>query len=125
MAEDDDGVPDLVTDLQRSHGHTVIVRANPEQALRAAAADDGFDLLVTDVIMPGMSGREVVERLRGRQAGLKVLYVSGYAGEALARYGGIEQGERFLQKPFNERSLLENVAAALSGQADEGASTAY
>ena len=90
------------------------VRPTRSSWLRSLGA---LDLLVTDVIMPGMSGHELAIKLGERQPGLRTLYVSGYAGEALARSGGIDRSERFLQKPFSERGLLDSVAAALSDEA--------
>ena len=116
LAEDDAGVRGLMTDVLVSQGHTVLAAEHPMQALEIASRTGPVDVLVTDVIMPGMSGRELARRIQQRQPGLPVLFVSGYAGEALARHGGISHGERFLQKPFSERALLDSVAAALEDE---------
>ncbi len=116
LVEDDDGVRELMSDVLKDHGYVVIACSRAGEALELVGANDSVDLVVTDVIMPGMSGRELVQHLRGARPAVKVLYVSGYAGEALARHGGIERGERFLQKPFSERGLLESVASALADQ---------
>jgi CheY-like chemotaxis protein len=116
LAEDDAGVRALMKDLLEGAGYEVAAAARPEEAL-ALAGDRPFDLLVTDVIMPGMSGRELARRLVERGAARRVLFVSGYAGEALARHGGISAGERFLQKPFTEIGLLATVADALGDEA--------
>jgi CheY-like chemotaxis protein len=101
---------DLLTDA----GYSVLSSGRPTAALALAATVGSLDLLVTDVIMPDMSGRDLARRLEAERPGLHVLYVSGYAGEALTRLGGIERGEHFLSKPFSERGLLESVATALA-----------
>jgi PAS domain S-box-containing protein len=113
LAEDDAGVRGLMKDILEGQGHLVLSAEHPMQALELASGSEPVDVLVTDVIMPGMSGRELARRLQARQPGVRVLFVSGYAGEALARHGGIARGERFLQKPFSERALLDSVAAAI------------
>jgi nitrogen-specific signal transduction histidine kinase/CheY-like chemotaxis protein len=112
LVEDDAGVRELMKDLLDGEGYLVEAAGAPEEALAAGRARE-FDLLVTDMIMPGMSGRELARRLLAGRPGLRVVYVSGYAGEALARHGGIEAGERFLQKPFSELGLLSIVADTL------------
>jgi CheY-like chemotaxis protein len=114
LVEDDEAVRELMKDLLEAQGHTVFCAAAPDQALELHASAGPFDLAVTDVIMPGIGGRELARRLAERQPGLRVLYVSGYAGEALALAGGIDRHEAFLQKPFSERALLDAVASGLA-----------
>jgi len=70
--------------------------------------------------MPGMSGRDLARRLHEARPGLRVLYVSGYTGDALARTGGMACGGRFLQKPFTEAELLASVAQVLAGPPEDG-----
>jgi DNA-binding NarL/FixJ family response regulator len=70
---------------------------------------------MTDVVMPGMSGREVAAALRGRNPGLKVLYVSGYTDEAIIGHGIVEPAAAFLQKPFTPFGLARKVRAVLDG----------
>jgi two-component system cell cycle sensor histidine kinase/response regulator CckA len=115
LVEDDDGVRELMGDVLEVAGYEVSAHARGEAAL-AAAESLTIDLLVTDVIMPGMSGGELAKRLEERQPGVRVLFVSGYAGEALARQACIRRGERFLQKPFREQELLDMVAATLADE---------
>jgi two-component system cell cycle sensor histidine kinase/response regulator CckA len=120
LVEDDSGVRGLMAEILESEGYAVTVAAHPREALNLAEAlREPIDLLLTDVIMPGMSGRDLARELAPRRPGLQVLYVSGYAGEAIARHGGIEPGGRFLQKPFSEIDLLRRVAEAI--EAGDGA----
>jgi PAS domain S-box-containing protein len=117
LVEDDESVRSLMTDILGEAGYSVVSAGHPANAVALAASGRALDLLVTDVIMPGMSGSDLAQRLAAERPGLRVLYVSGYAGEALARHGSIEIGEHFLTKPFSERGLLDAVAGALAGSA--------
>jgi DNA-binding NarL/FixJ family response regulator len=82
----------------------------------AGRHDGPVHLLVTDVVMPGMGGRELAELLRARHPGLKVLYVSGYTDDAVVRHGIVEAHDAFLQKPFSPLALARKVRAILDGQ---------
>jgi FixJ family two-component response regulator len=73
-------------------------------------------LLLTDVVMPGMSGKDLSERLRERHADLRVLFMSGYTDNVMDRYGMVAGGDSLLQKPFNGRELLEAVQEALAAE---------
>jgi CheY-like chemotaxis protein len=114
LVEDDDGVRELISETLSGQGYSIESASRADQALELQSRSEPFDLLVTDLIMPGIGGRELARSLTERQPGLRVLFVSGYGGEALALTGGIEPHEAFLQKPFSERSLLEAVAAGLA-----------
>jgi two-component system cell cycle sensor histidine kinase/response regulator CckA len=114
LVEDDEGVRELMADILRAAGHRVSTAGQAKEALEVADRHPLPDLLVTDVIMPGMNGPALAHALARRLPDLRVLYVSGFAGEALVRNGGIARGERFLQKPFSERDLLHMVKAALA-----------
>ena len=91
-----------------------MAQGSPEAALAAAAQLEGpIDLLVTDVIMPGMDGRELSRRLCERRPDLRTLFMSGYSGNIIAHHGVLEPGVHFLQKPFTTRDLAAAVRAAL------------
>ncbi len=83
-------------------------------ALELAEQHDGpIDLLLTDVVMPGMNGRQLSELLRARRPGLRCLFMSGYPADVLAPHGVLETGVALLQKPFSIQSLSEKVRELL------------
>jgi two-component system, cell cycle sensor histidine kinase and response regulator CckA len=91
------------------------VAGNPKEAVELAARYAGpIQLLLTDVIMPGCSGKELAEELRLARSALKVLFTSGYSGEAIAHHGVLDAGVAFLQKPFTPNTLLRKIRAVLS-----------
>jgi two-component system cell cycle sensor histidine kinase/response regulator CckA len=118
LCEDEDGVRHLIEVLLTSRGYTVLVTARPSEALELAAAREGsIDLLLTDVIMPGMSGPDLARRLDTLRPGLRTLFVSGYTAEALRGRANLPVGSAFLEKPFDEQSLLRAVRALLDQHA--------
>jgi PAS domain S-box-containing protein len=114
LVEDDKSVRELAGRIFRERGYKVTVAADATEALRAfAAAPDQFDLVVTDLIMPGMSGRELVQALHQIRPGLKALYMSGYTEDEIIRRGLHDPGVAFLQKPFTADVLVSRVRALL------------
>jgi len=110
LVEDEEMVRVLAVEILRGAGFEVVEAADGEEALRVAAAEPrAFDLVVSDVVMPGMRGTEVVERLGDPPA----LFMSGYTGDASVRQGLVLEGQRFLSKPFSPQTLLAAVRAAL------------
>ncbi|QJW94004.1 PAS domain-containing hybrid sensor histidine kinase/response regulator [Frigoriglobus tundricola] len=116
LAEDDDTVRKFARLVLEMQGYAVIEGAGGADALRAATGHSGaISLLITDVVMPGMGGRDLAEALRLRHPGLKVLYVSGYTDDAVVRHGIVAATDAFLQKPFTPLSLARKTRAVLDG----------
>ncbi len=117
LVEDELAVRRLARRLLRQQGYTVLEAANGLEGLRIASQQSGpIHLLLTDVVMPGMSGPELALHLKREQPGIKVVYMSGYADEALGQHGVLAEGMEFLQKPFNPHDLAIRVREALGGQ---------
>jgi PAS domain S-box-containing protein len=116
LLEDEKVVRDLVRAILERDGFRVIEASVPEEALAASLRDrDGIDLLLTDVVMPGMSGPDVARAIGSPERPLKVLYMSGYSDEAVIQKGLLEPGSAFLQKPFNAHELTEKIRGLLDG----------
>ena len=114
LVEDEDGVREATRRILSQHGHTVIPAAGPEEALGAIAKiGAGIAVLVTDVVMPEMSGKQLAERVREVHPSMGVVYISGYTDDIVTRRGGLEPGAPFLQKPFDANTLLACVRQAL------------
>jgi PAS domain S-box-containing protein len=114
IAEDAAPVRSVAREVLRRHGYRVLAAADGPSALELAAAHPGpIDLLITDVIMPEMSGRQLADRLRDLRTTLRVLFVSGYTDDAIVRHGILEPGIAFLQKPFSPESLARKVREVL------------
>jgi CheY-like chemotaxis protein len=110
VVEDDEGVRRLATRVLARGGYSVVEAGSGSEALRVAEdAGASVDLLLTDVVMPGMSGRELADTLRVRFPRVKILYSSGYTDDAVVRHGILEAEVAFLQKPYTPASLLERV----------------
>jgi signal transduction histidine kinase len=111
LVEDEQGVRALFGDVLRRAGHRVLEAGDPDAALGLAAEAPDLDLLLTDVVMPGMSGRQLAERLQAARPGLKVVYMSGYTDHILESEQG---GWDFLQKPCSLEALLGKVREVLA-----------
>ncbi len=123
LVEDQEEVRRLTSRLLEARGYRVLVAAHGHEALSMAESLGGpLHLLVTDVVMPQLSGREVALLLAPRHPAMKVLYLSGYADESIVRHGVLEPGVDFLQKPFTADALARKVRAVLD--ADSGHRTA-
>ena len=114
LVEDDEAVRDFARRALEDSGYAVWTAASGPEALELAAAHVGqIHVVVTDVIMPGMHGRELAERLAMERPGLRVLYVSGYTGNSVVRGGVLEPDVAYLPKPFTADALARAVRAAL------------
>jgi len=113
--EDDPAVREITARILRNAGYTVHVARDSADALQLAAAVPGrLDLLITDVIMPGLNGRELAEALVAQRPTLRTLFVSGYASNVIAHHGMLEPGVEFLEKPFSRQQLLQRVREVMS-----------
>jgi CheY-like chemotaxis protein len=114
LVEDEPAVRELTRTVLSERGYTVIEALTPEDAERLAGINGAeIHLLLTDVVMPGMSGHELAKRLTGRYPNLRVLYMSGYTYNVIAQDGTLEEGISFLQKPFTPQVLAQKVREVL------------
>ena len=114
IVEDDDRVRNLARKILERYGYSVLEAQNGEDALRVSEAHDGsIDLLITDVVMPKMGGKEVAERLQPLYPQIKVIYMSGYTDNAIVHHGVLAPGLNFLEKPFAPEGLARKVREVL------------
>jgi CheY-like chemotaxis protein len=114
LVEDEPGVRHLARDVLSRYGYRVIEAADGIDALRMVEGQEAaIDLLLTDVVMPGMSGAELARRFRELRPDIRVLYASGYADEAVVSHGVPHDGSPFLQKPFEPDDLVRRVREVL------------
>jgi CheY-like chemotaxis protein len=114
VVEDEAGVLKLVANVLREHGYTVLATLSPQEAIRIVENYRGtIDLLLTDVVMPQMSGPDLAKALTARRPDLKAVYMSGYAETGIVRHGLLDAGVEFIQKPFTAAALTSKIRAAL------------
>ena len=119
LVEDEESVRELVRETLRSKGYTVMEAADGISGMKVAESWEGkIDILITDVVMPGMSGRELAQRVSASRPDIRVLYLSGYTEDAIIHEGVLDPGIAFLQKPFTLQALARKVRAVLSGEID-------
>ena len=118
LVEDEESVRQLVRDTLASKGYHVIEAANGEAGLKISHEHRGnIEVLITDVVMPGMGGRELAKRVAAERPAIKVLFLSGYTEDAIIHEGVLEPGTAFLQKPFTLQMLSRKVREVLRGDA--------
>ncbi len=121
LVEDEDAVRRVLRKELERHGYVVLEAAGGEEALQIAASHgQRIQLLVTDVVMPLMSGPDLARRLTATHPRMKVLYVSGYADDAIVRQGTVEPGTPILEKPFAAGALAEKVREVLDAASSSG-----
>ena len=114
LAEDEESVRALAARILRQQGYTVLEAQDGEAAIEIAREFAGdIDLVVTDVVMPGISGRTLVSRLEETRPGIRSLFISGYTDSAIVHHGLLDSDVAFLQKPFTMESLLRKVREVL------------
>jgi len=116
VVEDDTLVRNFVTAQLQSLGYKTVAAPDSRAALQLIEAGQPFDLLFTDIVIPGgMSGRELAEEVAKRRPGLKVLYTSGYTDNAIVHHGKLDDGVMLLTKPYRRNQLAEMIRKALNG----------
>jgi PAS domain S-box-containing protein len=113
LVEDEDAVRELAKTVLESQGYAVVEAISAEEAEKLAARGRKIDLLLTDVVMPAMSGRELAKRISEQTPQTRVLFMSGYTDNVIAQGGVLEPGVSFLQKPFSPRALAAKVREVL------------
>ncbi len=110
LVEDEEANLSLAKQMLESFGYRVLAAGSPDQAISMSNAEgNGYDLLLTDVVMPGMDGRKLSDTLAGNHPGLKTLFMSGYTANVIANRGVLDEGVHFIQKPFSRRELAARI----------------
>jgi len=112
VVEDDPNVRDLVRLLLEHSGYTVLTAQDADEAVRACT-ELGVDLLLTDVVMPEVSGQALAERVAEAAPDVRILFMSGYSDDAVQRHGMLRERSAFIEKPFTERALTMKVREVL------------
>ena len=110
MVEDEKAILEMTSMMMERQGYTVLKASNPADAIDIVNSfKSDIDLLITDVIMPGMNGRDLANELQSRFKNLKCLFISGYTADVIAHHGVLDDGMQFLQKPFSMEALAEKI----------------
>ncbi|MEE9303060.1 MAG: PAS domain S-box protein [Thiotrichaceae bacterium] len=114
LVEDNDELRNLIRDVLQKRGYTVLDAPSAEEAIQICNSHNGvIDLLLTDVVLPGLNGRDLAKYLEPLRSKMKVLYMSGYTDDAIVRHGVLRAGMAFLQKPFTPDILSSKVREVL------------
>lgn len=114
LVEDESAIRKMGRMMLEKLGYHVLLAAGPAEALRLAETNaNRIDLLITDVVMPEMNGRDLSDQMQARSQGLRVLFMSDYTANAIAHHGVLDQGVNFIQKPFSKKDLAVKVRKAL------------
>jgi two-component system, cell cycle sensor histidine kinase and response regulator CckA len=114
LVEDEEAILRLGKTILEHYGYTVLATTNPDKALIMAKEHEGsIDLLITDVVMPGINGKELKDRIAAIRPGIRTLFMSGYTADVIAHHGVIEEDVRYLQKPFSVKTLAAKVREVL------------
>ena len=114
LVDDEAAILEIGTFILTQQGYTVLTAASPAKALVLSQEHPGsIDLLITDIIMPEMNGRELAARISAARPSLKILYISGYTADIISPDGELEAGMQFLEKPFSMKSLRQKVHEVL------------
>jgi len=121
VVEDDNLVRDIASQVLQLHGYTVFAAANGLEAVDIYRQTEGrIHLIITDLVLPGMSGRSLLDYVRSSGKPCRFLFMSGYSGEVVVRHGIMEEGISFISKPFEFETLMVKVRQVLDGCGTEG-----
>jgi len=114
LVEDEPAILKMGREMIRRLGYTVLTAENPNYALGIAREYEGtIHLLITDVVMPEMNGRDLSSQLTKTHPGIKTLYMSGYTANVIAHHGVLDEGVQFIQKPFSMKDLAIKVRESI------------
>jgi DNA-binding response OmpR family regulator len=117
VVEDEAPVRDLIREVLRLHGYQVVEAQDGGEALQRAEAHRGpIDLMILDVMIPGVAAPDVVRQLRDARPAVRVLYMSGYTDDLIGQHGLLQVGRDFLQKPFSLDALTRKVREVLDAK---------
>ncbi len=117
LVEDDTAIREMVKEMLSIMGYTVLEASNGNRAIEISRnTTERIDLLITDVVMPGISGRQLAQQMSKLREDMKILYMTGYTDEAILRHGILEHGLRFVQKPFTFETLAFKVRELLDSK---------
>jgi len=115
IVEDDDGVREYAAEILRDLNYQVLEARDSESALKLLDAEKNFDLLLTDVVLPGKNGRELATEVVRRRPGLKVIFMTGYSRNAIVHHGRLDRGTELIPKPLTEAVLARRIRYVLDG----------
>jgi PAS domain S-box-containing protein len=114
VVEDQKDLLDICKTMLLDLGYTVLAAGSPEEAIRLANENANIDLLITDVVMPGMNGRELEAHIQKSNAGIKCLFMSGYTSNVISHHGVLDEGVHFIQKPFTLKGIDKKIIETLN-----------
>jgi two-component system cell cycle sensor histidine kinase/response regulator CckA len=115
LVEDEESLRELIREILQANGYEVLEAEDPPKAIEIAERHQGaIHLLLTDILMPGMNGRVLAQRVRERRPAIRVLYMSGHTEDSVAQNGLVEPGALMISKPFTQESLARKLREALA-----------
>jgi CheY-like chemotaxis protein len=117
VVEDQKDLLDICKTMLLDLGYNVLAAGTPEEAIRLANENANIDLLMTDVVMPGMNGRELQAHIQKSNPGIKCLFMSGYTSNVISHHGVLDEGVHFIQKPFTLKGIDKKIMETLNENA--------